>query len=165
MNCMRNSYPGYAEVCIILDRVYHLDFDRTFICVVFFVGNPSQVIRYNRWPSEEDINCSAGPLPISSDSIVSKCSYRLSTEPSTEAPVFYRRDDPKHYAACMICRVCGSELQFEFQVMPQILYYLGVDRQTDVIRPHESQSVDARDHISASLPEELFHNPTEEVNL
>ena len=139
--------------------------------ILLTTGNPSQVIRYSRWPAACDQL--AGPLPISAQAIVGRRSYRLlslhPTVPATGELVSFRSDDPTHQAACMVCRECGGNLQFEFQVMPQLLYYLGVDRHTKIVRPEKLQPVDAAStntHTAPSpTPTELFHNSSEEVIL
>ena len=132
------------------------------------------MIRYSRWPTALDKL--AGPLSISAEAIASRRNYRLQllsqpTKPANGELVLYQTEDPAHHVACMICRECGSELQFEFQVLPQILYYLGVDRHTKIVRPQEKpQLIDSTSTTAAvgnvsspSAPAKLFHNSTEEV--
>jgi len=111
-------------------------------------------------------------LPISAQAIASKRNYRLQLlSPTTGEPVFYRSEDPRHQAACMVCRECGGSLQFEFQVLPQLLYYLGVDRHTKIVRPQENpqltDTATSIDNTSTSNagPTEFFHNSSEEVKL
>ena len=128
------------------------------------------MIRYSRWPAVLD--SPAGPLPISAQAIASKRNYRLQLlSPTTGEPVFYRSEDPIHQAACMVCRECGGSLQFEFQVLPQLLYYLGVDRHTKIVRPQENprltDTATTTDNTSTANvgPTEFFHNSSEEVKL
>lgn len=117
------------------------------------LGDPGQVIRYSRWSAANDQ--SAGPLPISAQAIADIRNYRLPINPATDTHTAYRGEDPAHRAACMTCRQCSCELRFEFQVMPQLLYYLGVDKRTDVLRPDQPSD--------AATSTERFYNPSNEV--
>ena len=69
-------------------------------------GGADQVLRYCRWDEQN------GPLPICTDAV------RDAT-----------RNPPPP------CNACGAARKFEFQVMPQLLSYLAVDRGTMVNNP------------------------------
>ena len=80
----------------------------------------NQVLRYCRWDEEN------GPLPI-----------------STAAARDARENPPPS------CARCGAECKFEFQVMPQLLAYLSVDKGTTVNNPTVEE---ARKAVAADAP-------------
>ena len=95
------------------------------------IGDPKQVLRYSRWPDPSDAK--SGPLAISSEASRRRRSYRLlSFTAGSDTDVFYDESNERLVAACMLCPMCGERREFECQVMPQILYYLGVDQQTRI---------------------------------
>ena len=103
-------------------------------------GEPKQVLRYSRWPTTEDIEKHHnGPLQITSTAFNNMRSYKLYTENTSNINnitnnsnivIYNPIQNPTHYNSCMICQICGRERKFEFQVMPQLLYYMGVDKIT-----------------------------------
>jgi pre-rRNA-processing protein TSR4 len=77
-------------------------------------GGGNQILRYCRWDDEE------GPLQMSSTSkpIVISTNSTASASASATAE------------SCLSCPRCGAECKFEFQIMPQLLHYLRVDKKT-----------------------------------
>jgi len=71
-------------------------------------GGPDQVLRYARWEAD------TGPL------LISAAAAELSNEAKYPVPV---------------CEYCRAPRRFEFQVMPQLLHFLKVDLDTQVINP------------------------------
>ena len=83
-------------------------------------GGVDQVLRYCRWDDE------SGPLPISA----------AAARDAIENP------PPP-------CSKCGAPRKFEFQVMPQLLSYLAVDKSTTVDNPTVDE---ARKAVAANAP-------------
>lgn len=80
----------------------------------YFVGfvsrtskEPGQVLRYYS-PSSNTINC-----------------------PDSATPLFVSQRNHPTDADIPNCALCGSKRTFEFQVTPQLLYYLGVDKRIE----------------------------------
>ena len=69
-------------------------------------GGNDQVLRYSRW----------------SDS--NHCCLSLSRE--------WLKQSKQRKESIQNCKACGGKRKFEFQVLPQLLYYLQVDRDTTV---------------------------------
>lgn len=65
------------------------------------------------------------------------------------------------------CPHCGSERKFEFQILPQLLYYLHVDKSTKVLFPTqelENNREEKKDFVpnSSLLLSEIFNNNKKE---
>lgn len=122
-------------------------------------GGSNQVLRYIRW---DDIE---GPLILSSSD--------LNTSPNAIGEV--NGDDSKTSDCCINC---GAKRRFEFQIMPQLLHFLRVDRRTKLAKsdsenhsgslpaqeiPSAQHTVEAEKSVEASLEEScLLQNKTEE---
>ena len=75
-------------------------------------GGSNQVLRYIRW---DDIE---GPLTLSSS--------------DTSTSVNGRNKVIEQIGNTELCLCCGSKRRFEFQIMPQMLHYLRVDKRTKI---------------------------------
>ena len=94
-------------------------------------GGSNQVLRYIRWDDNE------GPLILSSSDVTTGlsqvklspigtvCGTLIPTNPDTE-----KINGKFDTGGC--CQYCGSQRKFEFQIMPQLLHYLRVDKRTKI---------------------------------
>lgn len=92
-------------------------------------SNNAQVLRYNRWPE----NPADGALRVSSNSYVLAGSAPAESRSKLEAPAALTTLIPSSVGLEIPrCRYCGSESKFEFQILPQMIYYLRTDRATTI---------------------------------
>jgi len=92
-------------------------------------GGAQQVLRYCRW------NQDAGPLHITTAAAAKSNSY-------SPTP----------------CEHCGAPRAFEFQIMPQLIHYLQVDRQTSLAKAPGNADEDIEDAAEKSV----FTNTSDE---
>ena len=94
-------------------------------------GGSNQVLRYMRWDDIEgpltlsSADVTTGPSQIKVSLVGTDCGTLIPTNTDSE-----RIKGKSGEVGC--CQYCGSQRKFEFQIMPQLLHYLRVDKRTKI---------------------------------
>lgn len=88
-------------------------------------GNfPKQILRYTRWPSWKSKHSNSNSEEIDHNN--------SSSSPSVPPPILWMSKKAKRLSVPPpVCPKCGSERDFEFQIVPQILHFLKSDLDLD----------------------------------